>query len=773
MMQTLATAASPAITRVAVAGNPNSGKTTIFNGLTGMRLKVGNYAGVTVERREGRLRSDPTGQTVLVDMPGTYSLAARSLDEHIARDVLLGWHPGETPPDAVIVVLDASNLERNLYLATQILELNLPVVFLCNMMDVARQRGLTISLSRLSKAFGVPVIPTIGNRAEGLEDIMPALREVLDRPCASAVACPLPPVIEQHAAELGRVLVQHGRADTRTARGAALLLLLRPSQVEHEEDVPLPVEVDVALERARASLAGAGYDDLPSYLVQARYEWLDEKLATVIRYAVLRREHLSDRIDHVLTHRIFGMVIFTLVMLGMFAAIFWLAEPAMGLVESAVGWLQDTVRASLPEGALTDLLADGVVAGVGNVVVFFPQICLLFLFVAILEDTGYMARAAFLMDRVMRRVGLHGKSFIPLLSSIACAVPGIMATRTIESRRDRLATILVAPLMVCSARLPVYFVLVALIFPRDDAWTKAGLLGALYLLGVVAALAAATILKKTILRGPTPTFIMELPPYRLPSPGPVIRVVWDRGRSFLIRAGTFILAASILLWAIFYWPRPTDMSMAQTHPAPAPAMIAGQGGTAVDSSSPTHPADSLVSRAPSSSLDPQYSALSTQHSVLSTQDSALSTGSAAASRHLEYSIAGRFGKMIEPLVRPLGYDWRIGVGIIASVAAREVFISTMGIVYSVDNADEDEGSLRTQMQAAVYPDGSLVFSRAACLSLLVFYALAMQCISTLAVTWRESGSWGWAAFQWLYMTLLAYGAAFATYRIAAAFGLTA
>lgn len=754
------TPARTKLLRVAVAGNPNSGKTTIFNGLTGMRLKVGNYAGVTVERREGRLRGDPSGRTLLVDMPGTYSLAARSLDEHIARDVLLGWHPGEAPPDAVIVVLDASNLERNLYLATQILELNLPVVFLCNMMDVARQRGLTISLSRLSKAFGVPVIPTIGNRSEGFEDIVPALREALAQPVSARPACPLPEPIEQQAAELGRVLVQHGLADTRTARGAALLLLLRPSQVEYEEDAPLPVEVDMALERARASLAGAGYDDIPSYLVQARYEWLDGKLANVIRYAAVRREHLSDRIDHVLTHKVFGMIFFVLVMLGMFAAIFWLAEPAMGMVESAVGWLQETVRASLPEGVLADLLADGVVAGVGNVVVFFPQICLLFLFIAILEDTGYMARAAFLMDRVMRRVGLHGKSFIPLLSSLACAVPGIMATRTIESRRDRLATILVAPLMVCSARLPVYFVLVALIFPREEAWTKAGLLGTLYLLGIVAALAAATILKKTILRGPTPTFIMELPPYRLPSVGPILRVVWDRGRSFLIRAGTFILAASILLWAIFYWPKPP-----QAVNAPQVAAVdAGQGSALAEPSSPDHLAAPLADRAPSPSAD-------SQDTALSAQDSVLSPDSDAVSRQLEYSLAGRFGKLIEPLVRPLGYDWRIGVGIIASVAAREVFISTMGIVYSVEDAEEDEGSLRAQMQAATHPDGTHVFSRAACLSLLVFYALAMQCISTLAVTWRESGSWTWAGFQWLYMTLLAYGAAFATYRIAAAFGL--
>lgn len=745
MTQTVATSAGPRFTRVAVAGNPNSGKTTIFNGLTGMRLKVGNYAGVTVERREGRLRGDPTGRTLLVDMPGTYSLAARSLDERIARDVLLGWQPGEPPPDAVIVVLDASNLERNLYLATQILDLNLPVVFLCNMMDIARQRGLTISLSRLAKAFGVPVIPTIGNKSEGLDDIAPALQEALARPVSLRPFCPMPEAIEQHAAQLGRVLVRHRLADARTARGAALLLLLRPSQVEHEIDEPLPVEVDQALHVARVALAVAGFDDLSSYLVQRRYEWLDERLASVIRYALVRREHLSDRIDHVLTHKVFGLVAFALVMFGMFASIFWLAEPAMGLVETVVSWLQSLVHAKLPEGALSDLLADGIVAGVGNIVVFFPQICLLFLFIALLEDTGYMARAAFLMDRIMRGVGLHGKSFIPLLSSMACTVPGIMATRTIENRRDRLATILVAPLIACSARLPVYFILIALIFPSESVWTKAGVLAAIYLAGILLALGIATLLKKTVLRGPTPMFVMELPPYRLPDPWPVVRVVWDRGRSFLVRAGTFILAASVLLWAIFYWPHSSDLSPApETHEMLSQALAAppaGQGGAVAESLPQT--------------LAPKPQAL------------------AAASRQLEYSLAGRLGKLIEPAIRPLGYDWRIGVAIIASFTAREIFVSTMGIVYSVDDAGNGSGVLRTRMQAAVRPDGSPVFSKATCLSLLVFYSLAMQCVSTLAVTWRESGSWRWPAFLWGYMAVLAYGAAFVTYHIAAAFGLAA
>ncbi len=741
--------------RVAIAGNPNSGKTTIFNGLTGMRLKVGNYAGVTVERREGRLSSDPAGRTVLIDIPGTYSLAARSLDERIARDVLLGWQLGEPPPDAVIVVLDASNLERNLYLATQIIDLNLPVIFLCNMMDVARQRGLTISLPRLSKAFGVPVIPTIGNRSEGLDDVASTLLDILDRPGVHRTTCPLPDPIELQAARLAGVLVRHGLATPRTARGAALLLLLRPSQVEHGIDEPLPAEVDDMLGEVRRELATAGFDDIPSLLVQRRYEWLDDLLAGVMRRTETSRQTLSDRIDRVLTHRVFGLVSFAAIMFGMFGATFWLAEPIMGIVEGSVTFAQTEIHAHLPAGALTDLLADGAVAGVGNVVVFFPQICLLFLFIAVLEDSGYMARAAFLMDRIMRRVGLHGKSFIPLLSSMACTVPGIMSTRTIESRRDRLATILVAPLVTCSARLPVYFILIALIFPPDQTWTKAGVLAGLYLAGIFLALGIATILKKTLLRGPTPMFVMELPPYRLPNPWPVIRVVWDRGCSFLVRAGTFILASSIVLWAIFYWPRPVDLRVApETHEMLSQAFGGRQSGS--ESRGPGGEARDID--APAVAV--------TQHSALSPQSSA----AVAASRQMEYSLAGRLGKLIEPAIAPLGFDWRIGVGIIASFTGREIFVSTMGIVYSADDAADGSNSLRQRMQAAARPDGTPVFSTATCLSLLVFYALAMQCISTLAVTWRESGSWRWPAFLWTYMTVLAYVAALGTYHLAAALG---
>jgi len=746
MGQTVAGAAQKVI-RVAVAGNPNSGKTTIFNALTGLRLKVGNYPGVTVERREGRLKDDPVGRTLLVDLPGTYSLSARSLDERIARDVILGWIDGEGPPDAVIVVLDASNLERNCYLASQILELNLPTVLVCNMMDLAEQSGRIVDVQRLSEVFGAPAVATVGNHGKGIRRIGPALAEALAGGQPPRNRCRLAEPIERQLARVGEVMVASGLADERTARGAALLVMLRPEKPEdHEAYEPLPEPVERALAEAKAQLAAEGYEDVTGYLVERRYAWLAEQLGSVVQHTAASGVSLSEKVDHVVTHRLFGMAIFAAVMFAMFAGIFWLAEPVMGLVEAAVAFGQEQVRGVLPEGVLSDLLADGVIAGVGNVVVFFPQICMLFLFLAVLEDTGYMARAAFLMDRIMSRVGLHGKSFIPLLSGFACAVPAIMAARTIESRRDRLATILVVPLMSCAARLPVYLTLIALLLPREQTAAKATVMTSLYLLGVAAALLAATLLKKTLLRGPTPVFVMELPPYRLPQPLPVLRMMWDRSKEFLVRAGTFILAASVLLWAISYWPQDAELQRRADEQARQVVARAGFDPHVLDS---VKARDQLPERVRAELARVQ---------------------AAAAAAQIEASLAGRLGKWIEPVIRPLGYDWRIGVGILASFTAREVFVSTMGIVYSVGSVEDDTASLRERMQAAKWPDGRAVFSRATCLGLLVFYVLAMQCVSTLAVAWRETGSWRWPALMWIYMTCLAYGAAWLTYRAAGALG---
>jgi len=733
------------VLKVAVAGNPNSGKTTIFNALTGMRLKVGNYPGVTVERREGRMRMGGARQVVLVDLPGTYSLAARSVDERIARDVLLGWLAGEPRPDAVIVVLDASNLERNLYLASQILELNLPTVLVCNMMDLAEQKGAVPRIDRLEEIFGVPVVPTVGNRGRGVDQIPVALERALAEPASDRPRCPLPAEIERVLPAVERALLESGLADERSVRGAACLLLLHSESDEGDAGATLPEPVQRVVDEARAAIVREGLEDPIGTLIEARYEWLTDLLESAVDRLSAPSETLSDRLDRVLTHKVLGMLIFASLMLLMFASIFWLAEPVMGWIEAAVEWLQAAARQLLPRGVLADLVADGIIAGVGNVVVFFPQICMLFLFIAMLEDSGYMARAAFLMDKIMSRVGLHGKSFIPLISSFACAVPGILATRTIESRRDRLATILVAPLMSCSARLPVYLLLVALIFPRGDALAKTFVLAGMYGLGIVMALGMATLFKKTLLKGPAPAFVMELPPYRLPLPLPVLRMTWDRSKQFLVRAGTIILAASVLLWAMAYWPRSEEVQLQARQQirqvlssAGVDVAALGEGGGSVDL-----PAD-IAARIEEIRAE-------------------------AAARQLANSVLGRLGRVIEPVIRPLGYDWRIGVAILASFAAREVFVSTMGIIYSAGD-EEEISSLRQRMQMSRWPDGRPIYTRAACLGLMVFYVLAMQCVSTLAVAWRETGSWRWPAFMWAYMTGLAYFMAWIVYRIGVAVG---
>jgi ferrous iron transport protein B len=423
------------------------------------------------------------------------------------------------------------------------------------------------------------------------------------------------------------------------------------------------------------------------------------------------------------------MLCFTGMMAAMFYSIFALAEPLMGSIEASVEWAQTQVAEAMSPSVLRDLITDGVIAGVGNVVVFFPQICILFLFIALLEDTGYMARAAFLMDRIMSRVGLHGKSFIPLLSSHACAIPGIMATRVIESPKDRLATILVAPLMSCSARLPVYTVLIAACLPAAS-WIKAVTLLSMYALGVVAALSMATLFKKTLLRGPTPAFIMELPPYRLPRPGAVLRVMWDRSRLFLTRAGTVILAITIILWAAMSYPHSDQI--AARYEAQREALAAVQSPDAAD----------------------QLAALESQE----------------AGEQLRQSYAGRLGHFIEPVIRPLGYDWKIGIGVIASFAAREVFVGTMGIVYSVGEADEESTPLREQMRSARWPDGSQVFTPLVAVGLMVFYVLACQCASTIAVVRRETNSWRWPLFMFSYMSALAYVGALIVYQAGSALG---
>ncbi len=675
--------------RVAIAGNPNTGKSTIFNSLTGLRQKVGNYPGVTVEKKTGRFFGSHGEAMELIDLPGSYSLQVRSPDEAVARDLLLGRIAGVPRPDVIIAVVDASNLDRHLYLAAQMLELGIPVVIALNMVDVAEQRGLVMDLVALREKLGVPVIPMIASKGTGIIELKQAVsRNPLHKPEQHAQ---LPIVYEREVAALAKKLP----CSAETARPEAMLLLsLDEKSLAEQCDTARQAEVA----EAQARLRTHGLDPLAAP-VDARYDWISAICATSIHRRGEDAEGLtmSDHLDMLLTHCVWGWVAFVGMMALMFFCIFFIAQTPMDWISHGMKALAAWAGGFLPAGDLRSLVTDGIIGGVGGVVVFLPQILILFFFLGLLEDSGYMARAAFIMDRLMSRVGLHGKSFVPLLSSFACAIPGIMATRTIENRKDRLVTILVAPLMSCSARLPVYFIMIALMLPAASGWQRAGVMLSMYALGLFAAFVMAWLFKKTLLRSETPMLLLELPPYRAPALRGIAQRMWERALIFLRRAGTVILALSILLWALLTYPKPTT-------PDPTPSEV------------------------------------------------------------LSHSIGGRIGHAIEPVIAPLGYDWKIGIGLVASFAAREVFVSTMGQIYNIEDADEENEDLRTQMRNERRPDGTPVFTPLVCVSLMVFYVLAMQCISTVAIVRRETNSWRWPLFQIAYMTILAWLGAFITYQ---------
>ena len=731
---------------VVVTGNPNCGKTTVFNALTGLRAKVGNYAGVTVERKEGRLQGAPSGREIRVlDLPGSYSLIPQSLDEQVARDVLLERLPEIPAPDVIVVVVDASNLERNLYFATQVIELGYPTIIALNMMDVAASLGHTVNPAALAQGLGVDVIPLVASSGQGLPDLRQRILGVLAAPPAVAGRqfCKLPVRFQEEAAGLARLLDETQAAShPHHAAEAQLLLTNERALTSSAQHYPPSVVNGVAAAHRRLEAAGV---DWRSTAIEARYTHAAQLSRLAITDTSLGGETFSDRLDRVLTHKVWGTVIFLGLMALLFQAIFSLAPIPMQALQNSVDWLGDQVGKALPPGDLNSLLVNGIIAGVGAVVVFLPQILLLFLFIGFLEDTGYMARAAFLMDRVMSKVGLHGKSFIPLLGSFACAIPGIMATRTIESPRDRLVTTLIAPLMSCSARLPVYTLLIAACIPPKPVlgfFTLPGLtmLG-MYLLGVCGALVMAWVFKRFLLRGEPPLLILELPPYKRPLLRQVLRHVWDRAKMFLRQAGTVILGLNILLWFLASYPRSAEVE--REFNLKHAAALAGARAARL----------------------PATNAAFAQHLA--------SLENARAGARLRESFAGRLGRAIEPVLRPLGFDWQMGIGIIASFAAREVFVSTMSTVYSVGGGDDADSlnSLATTMQNQRRPDGSQVYTTLTGLTLMVFYVFALQCVSTIAVVRRETNSWRWPLFQWAYMGTLAWLMAFATRQIGICFGL--
>ena len=708
---------------VALVGNPNAGKSTLFNALSGLRQHVGNFPGVTVEMKKGHFTHG--GRRIeLIDLPGTYSLAARSPDEMVAVDLLLGRRAEEPAPDAILSVVDASNLERHLYLTSQLLDLGKPVVLAVNMIDLAAKQGLAIDFDVLRREIGLAVVAIQANRSQGLVELRAALSEAEIAPRIM-----MPAAVETAVRELAGLLPK-GTPDFLARR----MLFDIGGSAEREAVAKLGESFAQRLKELRQVLAEAGCA-VPGIEAKTRYAHIRGITAKAIRRPAVRPRTATDRLDRILTHRVWGTLLFLAAMFLVFQSIFVAANPLMDLIDHGTKWCSNRVESNMEPGPFRSLLAEGMIAGVGGVIKFLPQILILFAAIAVLEDCGYMARAAFLMDRVMSRCGLSGKSFIPMLSSVACAVPGIMATRVIENRRDRFATIMVAPLMSCSARLPVYGLLIAAFLTEGRPFWVPGLtLFAMYMLGFIVAPIVALLLRKTLLRGERSLFVMELPAYKVPSLQNVLRRVVDAGWAFLRRAGTLILMSMVLVWALLYFP--TRGPDAESFPERIEA--AKQKADAAESEE--------------------------------TKEEAELESKKLTAKWKENSYLGRTGIALEPVFEPLGWDWKLGMAALASFPAREVIVGTLGIIYEQGDVDAGDDEQSKNLGNTIRDDWAANDNRArysvpTALSVMVFFALCCQCASTLAVIRRETKSWWWPAFTFFYMTALAYVGAFAVFQL--------
>ena len=733
---------------VALIGNPNTGKSSLFNALCGLNARVGNYPGVTVEQKVGRLTGSKLSIDV-VDLPGTYSLAARSADEAVAVNVLSGELAHQATPEVAIVILDASNIERNFYLFSQVYELGLPVIAVLNMWDRVEAEGLTVDAEVIAKRLGVPVVCTSANKRKGIDELRRTIEQTLQspptRPTTSQLArAQFPEAFHQEAQKLSEWLQSNGRKTS--LYKVDRLLIDSDGHFQKSLCQSGLHEINTQIEQARERLQVAGCK-VPMFETKARYGWIRQLIDGAVTRKETRSASSSDRIDQWLTHRWVGMLIFALIMFVVFQSIWWVAKWPMDGIQWIQGLASGGIEAFLPPGALRSLLVDGVIAGVGGVVLFVPQIAILFFFIAVLEDCGYMARAAFVMDKLMTSVGLSGKSFLPLMSSFACAVPGIMATRTIESRKDRMVTLLIAPLMSCSARIPVYVLMVSAFVPAikyAGGWISLQgiVLMGMQSIGAIVAIPVAWLLKRFLFPGEPAAFLMELHSYKWPSMVVIYQRVWERVVSFVARAGSLIFCTTILVWAACYFPgdhRLLDESVA--------ALEQLQNRQAI--------APVSIEQTPME-----------ENEILEKQiEEKLGEVNRLRSELIETSFLGMAGRRIEPIVRPLGWDWKIGVAVIASFPAREVIIATLGTIYSLGTGeDEKSQSLQDQMQQARRPDGRPVFSLATAMSIMVFFALCAQCSATLMTIRRETNSWRWPIFSFVYMTTLAYIGAWLTYQ---------
>lgn len=718
--------------RVALIGNPNTGKTSLFNALTGLRQRVGNYSGVTVDKKTGDWQLPEGPMVELIDLPGTYSLAAKSLDERIAVDALTGHIDQQGPPDLAIVVVDAENLQRNLFLASQISELGVPMMIALNCWDVAERKGLQIDCKLLEQRLAVPVVPTVATRRQGSEELGRAAAKALET--KPMMVRPDWPEAVHHGVEALRQAVC-GLAGETLSDGELLRLLFDRQSAVKGRLKQAPETHEPIIQDAREKLRHAGYNpDAAESLL--RHRFLNPLLLDIIeRQALQRQRSRSESIDQLLLHRVWGLTVFVGMMYLVFQSVYTWAGPFMRLIESVIGWVQGLAAGALVgTPMLQSLVVDGVIGGVGAFVVFLPQILILFLFIALLEETGYMARAAFLMDKMFQWCGLNGKSFVPLLSSYACAIPGIMATRTIHDSKARLITILIAPLMSCSARLPVYVLFIgAFVEPRYGPGVAGATLFVMHFVGAAVAAPLAWLLNRSLNKGRTPkAFLMELPAYRVPRVKTISWRVFESGRDFVMRAGTIIFAMTVVIWALLYFPRPDHV----------PFEVAREQGYEV--------AHDLPKDAQRQRIEEKFS-------------------QEVNAAYLEQSFMGRFGQFAQPIFEPAGYDWKITVGVLASFPAREVIISTLGITYALGGeVDEASGDLRQTLIQTKWESGPRagepVFNLAVALSIMVFFALCMQCGATVAVIAREL-NWGWATGSFVGLTAIAWVAAVLTYQV--------
>lgn len=735
---------------IALAGNPNAGKTTIYNALTGARQHIGNYPGVTVEKKESVITYN--GKTLkVIDLPGTYSLTAYSVEEVVARNVIIN-----EKPDVVVDIIDSSNLERNLYLAVQLMELRIPLVFVFNMKDMAQEMGIKIDVDKLSKLLGVPIIETVGSKGDGVKNILDEAIRVAKEKNINYPLITYDSIIEKYLSSIESLVKKHSSGiENYNSRWLAVKLLEGDKDVKSL--VPSPI-VDEEVKRAEHDVEQILGDVPETAIASARYGFISGACQECVTTTVEARHNMSDAIDSVLVNRVLGIPIFLGLMYLVFQLTFTLGDPFMGWIEQFFSFLGDKASVAISHDLLRSLIVDGIIGGVGGVIVFLPNIIFLFIAIAVLEASGYMARVAFIMDKIMHKIGLHGKSFIPFLIGFGCSVPAIMATRTLDNQRDRIITMLVTPFMSCGARLPIYLLIIPAFFDKNQALV----LWVIYLIGIIMAIIIAKILGMTVLKGESAPFVMELPPYRIPTLKGVLTQMWERSWLYLKKAGTIILFISIVMWALTVFPQFPD-EKAEQFAAQLPELEQTLNEQTKELSSLGYiiPTEENFSEAEASNKKLNDSDREKAQELVAQIDETNGKIDEVlynlSEAELEYSAAGRIGKFIEPVIAPLGFDWKIGTALIGAFAAKEVFVAQMGIVYSLGEVGEDSDALRAKLQENYTPLVGF--------AIMVFALLSAPCMATFAIVKRESNSWKWAFFQFFGMTLVAYIITFLIYQI--------